>query len=90
MSGKYLPFITGLLLLLIVLLFKTMSTSDRLFETFQNPANSVKCLKLREQEEKMLQILKTQKPMNDEDRKGKALLEIELASMEKQIKELGC
>ena len=67
-----------------------MSTSDRMYEAFANPANKVKCAKLTEQKDTMTEILQNKKPMNDEDRKGRAMLEIELASVEKQIKELEC
>jgi hypothetical protein len=90
MNKKNLSVLFVLLVIAAIILFNTMSTSDRLYETFANPANSTKCRKLVEQKDTMKQILMTKKPQNDEDRKGRAALEIELTSVEKQIKELGC
>ena len=89
MNRKTLSLLFVLLVIAGIVLFNTMSTSDRIYEAFQNP-NAVKCAKLKEQIETMTEVLKTTKPQNDEDRKAKAQLEIEVVSIQNKMKELEC
>jgi cell shape-determining protein MreC len=89
MNKKNLSLLFVLFLVLVIVLFNTMSTSDRLYESFVNP-NAVKCAKLKEQVDTMTEVLQTNKPQNDEDRKGRAQVEIQLASIQKEMNDLNC
>lgn len=89
MNKKNLSLLFVVVVVLVIALFTTMSTSDRLYESFVNP-NAVKCAKLMEQRDTMTEVLSTTKPESDADRQGRAQVQIELNSIEKQMKELEC